>query len=230
MTYLLEAITPTRIYHKQCQNCGLNYLGKTTSEYVEKYEGSGKHWQRHLKKHNVKPIHIWNSDWFYDTSIGEYALCLSEKLNIVESKEWANIKPENGLDGGWDGWNGSEKHREASKKGGKTSGMKMAENFRNGVINDGQLWFTKEKIKERGRLGRKAFEEKYPYGFAWKQSQSTLENQKKAFKEIKHQQGVKNSQYGTMWITNGFNNAKITKDQEIPEGYRKGRVMIKKKP
>ena len=35
--------------------------------------------------------------------------------------------------------------------------------------------------------------------------------------------GYKNSQYGTMWITNGIQNKKIKKDQIIPEGWRKGR-------
>lgn len=102
MTYLFEAIKPTRLYHKQCSHCGLNYLGKSFRKDIEKYEGSGVYWQRHLKKHNAKAIHVWNSDWFYDKSIVEYALDLSKKLNIVESKDWANDKPENGLDGGWD--------------------------------------------------------------------------------------------------------------------------------
>ena len=41
-----------------------------------------------------------------------------------------------------------------------------------------------------------------------------------------HQLGTGNSQYGTMWITNGISNKKILKDSaEIPPGWRKGRVM-----
>lgn len=100
MTYLLEAIKPTRLYHKQCPHCGLNYLGKHTGENIESYSGSGVRWQKHLKKHGVEPIHIWHSDWFYDTSIVDYALGLSEKLNIVESKDWANAIPEDGLGNG----------------------------------------------------------------------------------------------------------------------------------
>src|SRR5574343_83136 len=35
--------------------------------------------------------------------------------------------------------------------------------------------------------------------------------------------GEKNSQYGTMWITNGEINKKIKKDKSIPEGFYKGR-------
>ena len=51
------------------------------------------------------------------------------------------------------------------------------------------------------------------------------EAQVKAFAKIGHQQGEKNSQYGTMWVTNGETNLKIRKDDPIPEGYRKGRVL-----
>lgn len=35
----------------------------------------------------------------------------------------------------------------------------------------------------------------------------------------------KNSQFGTMWITNGYENKKINKLDEIPEGWRKGRIL-----
>lgn len=39
-----------------------------------------------------------------------------------------------------------------------------------------------------------------------------------------HQQGPKNSQYGTCWITNGIENKKIKKEDLIPIGFYKGRV------
>lgn len=37
--------------------------------------------------------------------------------------------------------------------------------------------------------------------------------------------GSKNSQFGTMWITNGEVNKKVNKNDEIPNGYRKGRIL-----
>jgi len=43
------------------------------------------------------------------------------------------------------------------------------------------------------------------------------------------QSGSKNSQYGTMWITNEKQDAKIKKCDPIPEGYRKGRNKKLKK-
>ena len=39
--------------------------------------------------------------------------------------------------------------------------------------------------------------------------------------------GEKNSQYGTEWITNGFQNVKIKKGTLIPEGFKKGRTLKK---
>jgi len=51
------------------------------------------------------------------------------------------------------------------------------------------------------------------------------EAQIKAFERIGHQQGSKNSQHGTMWVTNGESAIKIKKDEPIPEGYRRGRTL-----
>jgi len=53
-----------------------------------------------------------------------------------------------------------------------------------------------------------------------------LKKKKETYKQIGHQQGSNNSQYGSMWITNGTKEGtyKINKNDPIPEGYRKGRV------
>ena len=40
-----------------------------------------------------------------------------------------------------------------------------------------------------------------------------------------HQLGDKNSQYGTIWVTNGIQNKKIKKEQNIPQGWRRGRKL-----
>lgn len=40
-----------------------------------------------------------------------------------------------------------------------------------------------------------------------------------------HQCGQKNSQYGTMWITNGVQNKKIKKCDTLPEGWYRGRIV-----
>lgn len=90
------------LYIKTHNTTGLKYFGKTKLD-VYKYKGSGKHWKRHLKKHgNDVTTEIYAQFEETDPKLEECALKFSEDNNIVESKEWANMKPENGLDGGSD--------------------------------------------------------------------------------------------------------------------------------
>ena len=77
---------------------GLKYLGKTVQD-PSKYKGSGTHWLRHLKKHgeeHTTEILLETDD---KELLKEKAIYYSKMYNVVESKEWANIVPEQG-DGG----------------------------------------------------------------------------------------------------------------------------------
>ena len=93
-------ILPTVLYIKQHSVTGLKYFGKTTQDPL-KYKGSGKHWKLHIKKHGPEyVVNLWVSEPYTDAdAITEFALTFSKDHNIVESKDWANQKPENGLDG-----------------------------------------------------------------------------------------------------------------------------------
>jgi group I intron endonuclease len=53
------------------------------------------------------------------------------------------------------------------------------------------------------------------------------EETKKKIGEINSilQMGSNNSQYGTMWVTDGVKNIKIKKNEPIPENFYKGRVL-----
>ena len=106
-------IKPTYLYIKQHSVTGLKYFGKTTQNPYA-YLGSGSYWKKHIKKHGKDFVKtIWVSDLYYDTSIVEIALRFSKENNIVESNDWANFIPENGLDGG-DTFSGKN-HTEESK-------------------------------------------------------------------------------------------------------------------
>ncbi len=48
---------------------------------------------------------------------------------------------------------------------------------------------------------------------------------KQTYNRIEYQQGKNNSQFGTMWITDGIISRKIKKYDSIPEGWRKGRII-----
>jgi len=79
---------------------GLKYLCKTANSDPLKYMGSGKYWKNHLRKHgrNIKTeILLQSEDKEFFT---KECLRYSELFNVVESKNWANLIPENGLDGG----------------------------------------------------------------------------------------------------------------------------------
>lgn len=91
----------TRLYIKQHSITGLKYFGKTTQDPYE-YLGSGLVWTRHIKKHGVDHVKtIWVSDPFNDNeTLKEFAEFLSEELDVVNSKDWANLVPENGISGG----------------------------------------------------------------------------------------------------------------------------------
>jgi hypothetical protein len=92
-------IAPTYLYIKQHSVTGLKYFGKTTKDPY-KYNGSGKHWTSHIKKHSKEHIvTLWVSNLYHDTSIVNVALALSEMFDIVDSGSWANLVKENGLDG-----------------------------------------------------------------------------------------------------------------------------------
>jgi hypothetical protein len=53
----------------------------------------------------------------------------------------------------------------------------------------------------------------------------SIKKRKDKFKQIRHQQGSLNSQFGTMWVTNGEINKKIDKRDTLPEGFYPGRKL-----
>ena len=123
-------IPPTYLYIKQHSITKLKYFGKTSQLDPYKYIGSGTYWKLHIKKHGKEHIEtLWVSELYQDTSIVEYALHFSLENNIVESNDWANLKPENGLDGGGVGgvriqaWTPERKAKLSATNKGKNKGI-----------------------------------------------------------------------------------------------------------
>lgn len=56
-------------------------------------------------------------------------------------------------------------------------------------------------------------------------SQEARDKRKATFAKNGHQQGSKNTQFGTVWITDGVSNAKVKNTDLIPDGWHKGRVI-----
>lgn len=94
----------TYLYVKQHRITGLKYFGKTTNSNPYNYTGSGLYWSSHLAKHgyDIETLHVWE---FTDPAECEkFALEFSRTNDIVSSPLWANIKEENGKDGGFHGY------------------------------------------------------------------------------------------------------------------------------
>lgn len=101
---------PTYLYIKTHKKTGLKYFGKTISKNPVNYRGSGIRWQQHLKEHGGSRSDITTEIIGYYTDELECrkaALEFSEKHNIVESTDWANLEPEDGTWGGRGGNSGS---------------------------------------------------------------------------------------------------------------------------
>ena len=141
------------LYKKTHNKTGLKYFGKTTKDDPYTYHGSGKYWKRHLKKHGFDistEIILQHTDL---EVIKELALFYSEENDIVNSKEWANLKEELGTDGG----SLKEWHTEESRK-------KMSDN-RKGKVGRPAGWKHTDKTREK--MSKSAIARGAPVG-CWK--------------------------------------------------------------
>ena len=114
-----------------------------------------------------------------------------------------------GGDGGWDHWNGTEKHREMCRVGGKKS--IEIQKINNRVFGFGEYIrnLTNEQREERRERSIVNFQS----------SQSKIKRSLK-FLEIGHQQGKKNSQFGTRWYVNiNTRERKKFKEGNQPKGW-----------
>lgn len=109
---------PTWLMIKQHNKTGFKYFCKTMCYDPIQYLGSGTVWRRHLRKHGKDVTTIWHQLFTSEKELVEFATKFSIENNIVEAKDdngnklWANLIPENGLDGGYPGIPLSAQQRE----------------------------------------------------------------------------------------------------------------------
>ena len=117
---LNTSMTVYYLYKKTHKITNLKYLG-FTKKNPHKYKGSGIKWLSHLNKHGYNV----ETEILYETTerdniqqLGEY---YSKLWNVVQSPEWANLKPESGEGGGVPGMNKGisrpQEHKDAMKAG-----------------------------------------------------------------------------------------------------------------
>ena len=103
-----------------------------------------------------------------------------------------------------------ERHRRLSKKGGVT-------------VRDKKLGYHSPDNRHSGFVS----EEHRIKMVEAAQSEKSSKKRMGTMQKNKHQQGEKNSQFGTIWITNEFQNLKVKNDVVIPDGWRRGRCQRK---
>ena len=85
---------------KTHQKTGLKYLCQTKQNNPHKYRGSGVNWLKHLKEHGHEHTTEILHECHTKEELKKYGLHYSSLWNVVDSIEWANLKPEDG-GGGW---------------------------------------------------------------------------------------------------------------------------------
>ena len=190
------------------------YVGvHKTKDMNDGYMGSGKVIKRAIEKHGTDNFQKDILE-FFDNQESMY---VREKEIVTEEflsrDDVYNLR--RGGTGGWDYINKYKLNYEFSitdqRQGGSAGGTTLKK-LKKGIFAPGVVW---HKLTHTDSLR----------GSAIAQLPCNIEKRKEVYNSIKHQQGNLNSQFGTMWITNGIENKKIKRMNTISEGWRKGRSM-----
>ena len=185
------------------------YIGMhSTSNLEDGYLGSGKRLWFSIRKHGKENFKIEILEYFQTRE--ELAKREKELVNedLLKDRLCMNLKP-----GGSGGFCNKE-HKINFYKAGNIA-------YKEKLKND--IDFKKIISNRMSELSRKLWKSgilKYKDNWTGKNHKSeTIEK----LKGHKRQIGKLNSQFGTIWITNGIENKKIKKENIIPENWYKGR-------
>lgn len=147
----------TYLYVKTHTITGLKYLGQTKKDDPHKYRGSGIRWLNHLKVHGYTYTTEILKECEHPAMIKFWGQHYSDLWNIVDSDEWANLKPETGDGSAGTKWNDNQRAAHKAKviwnKGkGKPKPLPKGRNF--GTDNPATRPAVKEKISNalKGRV------------------------------------------------------------------------------
>ena len=193
------------------------YVGvHKTKDLDDGYMGSGKIIRSAIQKHGISNFSKVILEFFENAEL----MYAREKEIVTEEfllrEDVYNLR--RGGTGGFDYINSIVTSEEKSKAG-KLGGLKTKESpYRvSGFEKHEQSLGGKTSMSIHGEKIRELA-----------QSVEAKEKRKNTFNEIKHQQGINNSQYGTKWIHNLELkiSKKIKKDENIPDGWILGRKMF----
>ena len=183
-----------------------------TDNLNDGYQGSGTRLKRSIQKYGKEN---------FETKILEFLPNKKELLkkekeiineNVLNDPNCLNLQP-----GGGGGLSGEEHKKKFNIAGGYATIHLLKEYRETHLMKMKTDYDYREKFLNKLR-GNKNWEGK-----------SHSEDTKKKMSESKigMYDGEKNPQFGTCWITNGVDSIKIKKGENIPEGWKLGRVIKK---
>lgn len=199
---------------------GKIYIGShKTRSLDDGYMGSGKYLKYAQEKYGIENftkeiLFIFDAP---DLMYAKEAELVTEEFIALENTY--NIKL--GGNGGFDYLNdnmlnNSNKTEEQLRAGGLATAEKLKTDK---IYLESHRIRHSEKFKSLHVAGKMIYD-----GFRGK-SHSASAKAMIGYKNSVHQTGSNNSQFDTMWITNGILNMKVSKDSTLPEGWRAGRVI-----
>jgi hypothetical protein len=193
---------------------GKFYVGiHSTSNLKDGYLGSGTRLRRSIRKYGEENFKMEILQFFNDRQ----TLFEEEKKlvnnNLLKEPLCMNLKP-----GGSGGLNNEAHAQKFHKAGGRAVMQLLAKRHLHRLKTD-NLYRTDWLNKTKNGVIAAGYEMGVFYG-----KTHTDETKRKIGEaNSKKQKGEKNSQFGTIWITNGTENKKIKKEERIPTGWKNGR-------
>lgn len=192
---------------------GKTYIGMhQTKDLDDDYMGSGKHLTHAQRKYGMDQfekeiVHVFKT----------HKEMVDKEMELV-TEDWCLRKDTYNIrKGGKGGFT-----VEHAKLGRRATDKLLKEEY--GIDNPAQLEHVKQKVSSAIKHHWSAGTYDFKNQATFSGKKHSLES-KKLIGEAnsKHQKGPNNSQFGTIWITNGKESKKIKKDEEIPIGWIRGR-------
>lgn len=214
------------IYKVTNQITGKFYIGShKTKNLNDNYMGSGKYLKRAQEKYGIENF-TKEILFVFDTPEEMYA----KEAEIVNEDFLATENTYNLMIGGHGGFGHVNKILTKDHLRNRAIAGRAATNK---ILQDkfGENWNSiiakiANKASNTPEAKEKAKQTRLINNTTFKGKTHTAETKAIMSQKAKlHSKGEKNSQYGTMWITNGVESKKILKETPIPEGWYRGRKV-----
>lgn len=189
---------------------GRYYLGMhSTNRIDDGYLGSGKRLYYELNKYGRDNFKFEILEQFDSREE-----LVQAEINLITEHDLKNPNCLNLKQGGSGGFS-----KEDWEKGQKVVSALLKERWKDPEYREKMIRVRQEGVKRLHREGKV----KYDTFTGKKHSPETIQKMKESHKGAG--KGNSNSQYGTCWITDEYQNRKIYKGEIIPEGWRLGRKL-----